>query len=102
MKEGDTVKQGATIADMGTGPSGTPSLHFEVRKSGPRRRSNAAARRVGWLSLIRAAREPKVEKIIIAALAAASLRALFSGCDQQQSEEALNKLKSVFNAGEAG
>ncbi|WP_250512236.1 peptidoglycan DD-metalloendopeptidase family protein [Caballeronia sp. INDeC2] len=34
VKEGDTVKQGATIADMGTGPSGTPSLHFEVRKSG--------------------------------------------------------------------
>ncbi|SAK64924.1 peptidase [Caballeronia temeraria] len=34
VKEGDTVKQGATIADMGTGPSGTPELHFEVRKSG--------------------------------------------------------------------
>ena len=34
VKEGDTVKQGATIADMGTGPSGTPALHFEVRKSG--------------------------------------------------------------------
>ncbi|SAK45014.1 peptidase [Caballeronia fortuita] len=34
VKEGDTVKQGATIADMGTGPGGTPSLHFEVRKSG--------------------------------------------------------------------
>jgi lipoprotein NlpD len=34
VKEGDTVKQGATIADMGTGPSGSPMLHFEVRKSG--------------------------------------------------------------------
>ncbi|MDR5832978.1 peptidoglycan DD-metalloendopeptidase family protein [Caballeronia sp. LZ034LL] len=34
VKEGDTVKQGATIADMGTGPSGTPALHFEVRKAG--------------------------------------------------------------------
>ncbi|WP_213227100.1 peptidoglycan DD-metalloendopeptidase family protein [Caballeronia sp. NK8] len=34
VKEGDTVKQGATIADMGTGPGGTPALHFEVRKSG--------------------------------------------------------------------
>ncbi|WP_321798441.1 peptidoglycan DD-metalloendopeptidase family protein [Caballeronia sp. J97] len=34
VKEGDTVRQGATIADMGTGPSGTPALHFEVRKSG--------------------------------------------------------------------
>ncbi|KND55404.1 Lipoprotein NlpD [Candidatus Paraburkholderia kirkii] len=34
VKEGDTVKQGATIADMGTGPTGTPALHFEVRKSG--------------------------------------------------------------------
>jgi lipoprotein NlpD len=34
VKEGDSVKQGATIADMGTGPSGSPALHFEVRKSG--------------------------------------------------------------------
>jgi lipoprotein NlpD len=34
VKEGDTVKQGATIADMGTGPSGSPALHFEVRKAG--------------------------------------------------------------------
>jgi lipoprotein NlpD len=34
VKEGDTVKQGAVIADMGTGPAGTPALHFEVRKSG--------------------------------------------------------------------
>jgi lipoprotein NlpD len=34
VKEGDSVKQGATIADMGTGPSGSPMLHFEVRKSG--------------------------------------------------------------------
>jgi lipoprotein NlpD len=34
VKEGDSVKQGAVIADMGTGPSGSPSLHFEVRKSG--------------------------------------------------------------------
>ncbi|WP_232470777.1 peptidoglycan DD-metalloendopeptidase family protein [Caballeronia hypogeia] len=34
VKEGDTVKQGAIIADMGTAPSGTASLHFEVRKSG--------------------------------------------------------------------
>ena len=34
VREGDTVKQGATIADMGTGPSGTPVLHFEIRKAG--------------------------------------------------------------------
>ncbi|BBP95316.1 peptidase [Burkholderia sp. SFA1] len=34
VKEGDSVKQGATIADMGTAPTGTPALHFEVRKSG--------------------------------------------------------------------
>ena len=34
VREGDTVKQGATIADMGTGPGGKPLLHFEVRKSG--------------------------------------------------------------------
>lgn len=34
VHEGDTVKQGATIADMGTGPDGKPVLHFEVRKSG--------------------------------------------------------------------
>ncbi|MDR5853688.1 peptidoglycan DD-metalloendopeptidase family protein [Caballeronia sp. LZ062] len=34
VREGDTVKQGATIADMGTGPSGSPVLHFEIRKAG--------------------------------------------------------------------
>ncbi|KNH06691.1 lipoprotein NlpD [Candidatus Burkholderia brachyanthoides] len=34
VKEGDSVKQGTTIADMGTGPSGSPALHFEVRKAG--------------------------------------------------------------------
>jgi lipoprotein NlpD len=34
VKEGDSVKQGAVIADMGTGPSGSPALHFEVRKAG--------------------------------------------------------------------
>ncbi|KMY86646.1 Lipoprotein NlpD [Candidatus Paraburkholderia calva] len=34
VKEGDNVKQGAPIADMGTGPSGSPALHFEVRKAG--------------------------------------------------------------------
>jgi lipoprotein NlpD len=34
VKEGDNVKQGATIADMGTAPSGSPSLHFEIRKAG--------------------------------------------------------------------
>ncbi len=34
VHEGDAVKQGATIADMGTGPSGSPVLHFEVRKAG--------------------------------------------------------------------
>ena len=34
VKEGDTVRQGATIAEMGTGPSNKPLLHFELRKSG--------------------------------------------------------------------
>jgi lipoprotein NlpD len=34
VKEGDTVRQGATIAEMGTGPSDKPLLHFELRKSG--------------------------------------------------------------------
>lgn len=34
VREGDSVKQGATIADMGTGPGGSPVLHFEVRKAG--------------------------------------------------------------------
>lgn len=34
VHEGDTVKQGMTIADMGTGADGKPMLHFEVRKSG--------------------------------------------------------------------
>jgi lipoprotein NlpD len=34
VREGDSVKQGATIADMGTGPGGSAVLHFEVRKSG--------------------------------------------------------------------
>jgi lipoprotein NlpD len=34
VKEGDTVRQGATIAEMGTGQSNKPLLHFELRKSG--------------------------------------------------------------------
>jgi lipoprotein NlpD len=34
VHEGDTVKQGTTIADVGTGPDGKPVLHFELRKSG--------------------------------------------------------------------
>lgn len=34
VKEGDTVRQGATIAEMGNGPSNKPLLHFELRKSG--------------------------------------------------------------------
>jgi lipoprotein NlpD len=34
VKEGDTVRQGATSAEMGTGPSNKPLLHFELRKSG--------------------------------------------------------------------
>lgn len=39
-----------------------------------------------------------MKKIVIAALAAASLASLLSGCDQQQSEDAVNKLKAFFNA----
>jgi lipoprotein NlpD len=34
VHEGENVKQGETIAQMGTGPSGKPTLHFELRKSG--------------------------------------------------------------------
>ncbi|SAL46995.1 peptidase [Caballeronia sordidicola] len=34
VKEGDTVRQGTPIAEMGTGPSNKPLLHFELRKSG--------------------------------------------------------------------
>ena len=34
VKEGDVVRQGAPIAEMGTGPSNKPLLHFELRKSG--------------------------------------------------------------------
>jgi lipoprotein NlpD len=34
VKEGDMVKQGATIAEMGSGPNNKPLLHFELRKSG--------------------------------------------------------------------
>ncbi|SAL12972.1 peptidase [Caballeronia udeis] len=34
VKEGDTVRQGAPIAEMGTGPNNKPLLHFELRKSG--------------------------------------------------------------------
>jgi lipoprotein NlpD len=34
VKEGDMVKQGATIAEMGPGPNNKPLLHFELRKSG--------------------------------------------------------------------
>jgi len=34
VKEGDTVRQGAPIAEMGTGQSNKPLLHFELRKSG--------------------------------------------------------------------
>ncbi|WP_087046909.1 hypothetical protein [Caballeronia ptereochthonis] len=40
----------------------------------------------------------KVKKIVLAALVAASSVSLFSGCDQRQGEEALNKLKAFFNA----
>jgi lipoprotein NlpD len=34
VKEGDVVKQGTTIAEMGPGPNDKPVLHFELRKSG--------------------------------------------------------------------
>lgn len=34
VHEGESVKQGDTIAEMGTGPSGKPLLHFELRKGG--------------------------------------------------------------------
>jgi lipoprotein NlpD len=34
VKEGDTVRQGTPIAEMGTGPSNKALLHFELRKSG--------------------------------------------------------------------
>ncbi|CAH2774966.1 MAG: Murein hydrolase activator NlpD [uncultured Caballeronia sp.] len=34
VKEGDAVRQGAPIAEMGTGPNNKPLLHFELRKSG--------------------------------------------------------------------
>jgi lipoprotein NlpD len=34
VKEGDMVKQGTTIAEMGSGPNNKPLLHFELRKSG--------------------------------------------------------------------
>ena len=34
VKEGDTVRQGSVIAEMGTGPNDKPLLHFELRKSG--------------------------------------------------------------------
>lgn len=34
VKEGDTVRQGAVIAEMGTGQNDKPLLHFELRKSG--------------------------------------------------------------------
>jgi lipoprotein NlpD len=34
VREGDTVKQGATIAEMGVGTNNKPLLHFELRKSG--------------------------------------------------------------------
>ena len=34
VKEGDMVKQGTTIAEMGPGPNNKPLLHFELRKSG--------------------------------------------------------------------
>jgi lipoprotein NlpD len=34
VKEGDMVKQGTTIAEMGSGPNNKPVLHFELRKSG--------------------------------------------------------------------
>ena len=34
VKEGDTVRQGTPIAEMGTGPTNKPLLHFELRKSG--------------------------------------------------------------------
>jgi lipoprotein NlpD len=34
VKEGDTVRQGSVIAEMGTGQNDKPLLHFELRKSG--------------------------------------------------------------------
>jgi lipoprotein NlpD len=34
VKEGDTVRQGTIIAEMGTGQNDKPLLHFELRKSG--------------------------------------------------------------------
>lgn len=34
VKEGDKVKQGATLAEMGRGANGVPMLHFEIRKNG--------------------------------------------------------------------
>jgi lipoprotein NlpD len=34
VKEGDTVRQGSIIAEMGTGQNDKPLLHFELRKSG--------------------------------------------------------------------
>ncbi|KNE76502.1 Lipoprotein NlpD [Candidatus Burkholderia crenata] len=34
VKEDDAVRQGAPIAEMGTGPNNKPLLHFELRKSG--------------------------------------------------------------------
>jgi lipoprotein NlpD len=34
VKEGDKVKQGATLGEMGEGPKGLPVLHFEIRKNG--------------------------------------------------------------------
>ncbi|MCW8908273.1 MAG: peptidoglycan DD-metalloendopeptidase family protein [Sedimenticola sp.] len=34
VKEGDTVKKGIRIAEMGSGGDGKPVLHFEIRRNG--------------------------------------------------------------------
>lgn len=34
VSEGDSVSQGQRIAEMGTGPDGSPLLHFEIRRNG--------------------------------------------------------------------
>jgi lipoprotein NlpD len=34
VKEGDKVRQGSTLGEMGQGPKGLPILHFEIRKNG--------------------------------------------------------------------
>ncbi len=34
VKEGDKIKQGSTLGEMGQGSNGVPILHFEIRKNG--------------------------------------------------------------------